>query len=272
MRKTLLTAMALCLCGAMQAQIIHTDLSANPVVIGTDYPDELGYPINLMSGSGEFHIQNYGAMEAASYIACFSKGSGIVATGENYNVVPLSLNTVIGSSSSFNENTDDTPVFPVLHCNSQYMPTLTYTTWVGQTAYAGLKFKSGSNTYYGWIKLKVTETSNMPTFTLYGYAYNSTPGASIKAGEIGTSSLDGCICSDEIAESDFAIYPNPTQDFITIKTQGTGQVTITDLCGREMLSSTNLSTPLNVSSLNKGVYVLTLKNGDKTLTRKFIKQ
>jgi hypothetical protein len=269
MRKTLLTVMALCLGACVQAQIVYTDLSSNPVVIGTDYPDELGYPINLMSGSGEFHIQNYGSAQMASYIACFSTGSGVVASGENYNIVPLSLNTVIGPSSSFNENTDGTPVFPILHCNSpEYAPTLTYTTWVGQTAYAGFKFKSGSNTYYGWIKLKVTETPNVPTFTLYGYAYNSVAGATIKAGQTpSTSSLD------QIDQSKFSFYPNPAQDFLKItNAESVTKISVTNLCGQELLSSTQTKDALNISKLEKGMYFITLYSNNGSVTKKFIKQ
>jgi hypothetical protein len=47
--------------------------------------------------------------------------------------------------------------------------------------YLGLKFVVGSNTYYGWALVELTHTGPV----LAGYAYESTPGASIRAGAVG---------------------------------------------------------------------------------------
>ena len=54
------------------------------------------------------------------------------------------------------------------------------------TGYAGLKFTDGTNIYYGWIQVSVTNynNSNM-TGTLIDWAYNSIPGEPIPAGYTG---------------------------------------------------------------------------------------
>jgi hypothetical protein len=57
--------------------------------------------------------------------------------------------------------------------------------WTGRGnpgGYLGLKFVVGSDTYYGWALVELTHTGPV----LAGYAYDNTPGASIKAGAVGS--------------------------------------------------------------------------------------
>ncbi len=52
--------------------------------------------------------------------------------------------------------------------------------WVfGQPGYLGLSFQLEGNTYYGWAQLNITSNGT----TLTGYAYESTPGMPINAGQ-----------------------------------------------------------------------------------------
>lgn len=54
------------------------------------------------------------------------------------------------------------------------------------TGYAGLRFTDGSDVYYGWIQISVTDYNNSNiTGTLIDWAYNATPGESIPAGFTG---------------------------------------------------------------------------------------
>jgi hypothetical protein len=75
------------------------------------------------------------------------------------------------------------------------------------------------------------------------------------------------------------IYPNPVSDVISIdiNTQGVEplEIMINDLSGKTMLiakATSNGTSPfsLDTSSLSSGVYLLTLKNSEKTVTRKFM--
>ncbi|MBC2595693.1 PEP-CTERM sorting domain-containing protein [Ruficoccus amylovorans] len=56
-------------------------------------------------------------------------------------------------------------------------------TVTGTPGYAGYRFESGGETYYGWAYFSVEQVSDFDyTLTLYGFAYDDT-GAAIKAGD-----------------------------------------------------------------------------------------
>lgn len=64
----------------------------------------------------------------------------------------------------------------------------------GKTAYIGFKFLIGGKVHYGWARVDVRFDQNTPKRRLYmqlsGYAYETTPGLSIKAGQTsGTAAM-----------------------------------------------------------------------------------
>ncbi|GGG45432.1 hypothetical protein GCM10010976_16330 [Bizionia arctica] len=77
----------------------------------------------------------------------------------------------------------------------------------------------------------------------------------------------------EFANNSLTIYPNPTSDFINFKglTSETVNVSVFDVLGKEVLKqSLNSNETLDVSKLQKGLYVLKLD--DLNETYKFIKE
>lgn len=75
-------------------------------------------------------------------------------------------------------------------------------------------------------------------------------------------------------DSSFSIYPNPIQDIVEIRaTEAVHQARIHDLAGKEVLRAApnQAHFSLNTSSLNRGVYLLSLSTGDKQTTAKLIK-
>ncbi|MBF6608228.1 MAG: T9SS type A sorting domain-containing protein, partial [Flavobacterium sp.] len=68
-------------------------------------------------------------------------------------------------------------------------------------------------------------------------------------------------------------YPNPVSEgkiFITSKTAMTKGITIFDVLGKEVLQTSLTSKELNVSSLSPGVYIIKIREGEITATRKLI--
>lgn len=258
MKKILFTLSALCITFLSQGQIIYTNLPT-PVEIGTDYPEELGYEINLLGGNAEFYVQNYGAYESPSYIACFEEGSGIVSN-PNGQVSLLAQNATISGTSNFLTYDLYGVVFPIIHATD-------YTVWVGQTGYAGFKFSDGINTRYGWIKLKVATTPTNPTFTIYSYAYNSTPNQQILAGQttLGLKEINN--------EENIKVYPTLSSN--SIKIEGVDKIesiAIYDILGK-MVKEINTNTKdIDVSSLNPNTYFVRISADNKVVQRKFIKQ
>jgi hypothetical protein len=71
----------------------------------------------------------------------------------------------------------------------------------------------------------------------------------------------------------FKLYPNPvTQDKVFIETTENApkQILIFDVLGTQVLQTTILGKELNVSRLDKGVYILRVFERNKVATRKLI--
>jgi hypothetical protein len=70
---------------------------------------------------------------------------------------------------------------------------------------------------------------------------------------------------------DYAAYPNPVQDILTIK-GGNGQIRITDVLGQVVLGMThNELSEINVQEFISGAYFITLIDDFGTRTKQFIK-
>lgn len=70
-----------------------------------------------------------------------------------------------------------------------------------------------------------------------------------------------------------SFYPNPVSNgkvYITSKSSLSKEVTIFDILGKVVLQSTINSKELNVSSLSPGIYMIKIKEGEATATRKLI--
>jgi len=78
----------------------------------------------------------------------------------------------------------------------------------------------------------------------------------------------------DIDTTDFVVYPNPLRDILYVKgTLSVDRVSIFDLMGRNVLIATPNKSDFNldVSNLNKGVYMVDLKSAGKTTTIKVVK-
>jgi hypothetical protein len=76
----------------------------------------------------------------------------------------------------------------------------------------------------------------------------------------------------------FSVYPNPAKDVVNIQLQDNLSITLTaaavyDLSGRVVLTTTDLTQPINVEKLASGTYVLSLTDSNnKHYGQKFIKE
>ncbi|WP_299398586.1 T9SS type A sorting domain-containing protein [uncultured Gelidibacter sp.] len=72
---------------------------------------------------------------------------------------------------------------------------------------------------------------------------------------------------------DLAIYPNPVSNgkiTITSNKNQTKQVEIYDVLGKKILSNYLFGKELNISKLTPGIYILRIKEGNNTATRKLV--
>ena len=62
-------------------------------------------------------------------------------------------------------------------------PTVGAGPWAGvEHGYMGVQFHNGADTYYGWVDLSVSDGT--PEAYIHSWAYNTTPGASLPAGQV----------------------------------------------------------------------------------------
>ena len=73
--------------------------------------------------------------------------------------------------------------------------------------------------------------------------------------------------------NEFTIFPNPTNNRLTIQNKGqvVEEVQIIDLAGKIIKSTAGNITHVDVGELQHGIYFIRLMAGNKTVTRKFVK-
>ncbi|RXJ52148.1 T9SS type A sorting domain-containing protein [Gelidibacter gilvus] len=72
---------------------------------------------------------------------------------------------------------------------------------------------------------------------------------------------------------DLSIYPNPVSNgkiYITTKENLTKIVEIYDVLGKKILSESLFGKELNISKLTVGIYILKIKEGNNSATRKLV--
>ena len=70
-----------------------------------------------------------------------------------------------------------------------------------------------------------------------------------------------------------SFYPNPVNNgriYITSKSTIDKEILIFDVLGKKVLQTTLTTKELNISNLSPGVYIIKIKEGDATATRKLI--
>ncbi len=105
---------------------------------------------------------------------------------------------------------------------------------------------------------------------------NCVPGNCNRWKDLGSCKSSRIVSYDIIdVEDGIVAYPNPAKGNVNVsfnKVDGSTEVSIIDILGRVILkkSSISNSVTLDTESLDKGVHILMIKQGDKTYTKKLI--
>src|SRR5436190_23140136 len=70
-----------------------------------------------------------------------------------------------------------------------------------------------------------------------------------------------------------SLYPNPVNSgkiYISSKTSSEKEITIFDVLGKKVLQAFISGKELNISSLTPGIYIIQIREGEATATRKLI--
>jgi hypothetical protein len=106
------------------------------------------------------------------------------------------------------------------------------------------------------------------------YAYSDSNGC----GGTASSSIVvvACVGLDDFNESFVTIYPNPTQDNLTINFPGKTleSIEVTDALGRTIASFATVTDQININlnTYSAGMYYVTIRSGGHTQTQKVIKK
>lgn len=79
--------------------------------------------------------------------------------------------------------------------------------------------------------------------------------------------------NQETSIEGLSFYPNPVSNgkiYITSKLSLDKEITIFDVLGKKVLQTILNSRELNISTLSPGVYIIKIKEGESTATRKLI--
>ena len=79
--------------------------------------------------------------------------------------------------------------------------------------------------------------------------------------------------SQETSIEGLTIYPNPVNTgkiYISSKSSIEKKVEIFDVLGKKVFETISTTKEINISALNPGVYILKIKEGDASATRKLI--
>lgn len=150
----------------------------------------------------------------------------------------------------------------------------------------GFKYKRASATSYLIIYTFESDTleadiSGLLANTEYTFkAFATTPSDTIYGEDINFITTDISKINDEkIDESKLIIYPNPAKEYIDIQLQGIStmaNIKIIDIRGRVLFSQcfyplmNNINPKINISNLDRGVYILNLSTQDSSITKKII--
>lgn len=121
---------------------------------------------------------------------------------------------------------------------------------------------------------------NPPSLTLGTWVENNADTAGDCGGNLtsGNSTITGAVQNNVLSVDDFAInkgiviYPNPTDNFITVKSNGNiNEIAIWSVQGQKVMEFKNMDV-VNVSELQTGMYIARIKTDAGVQVSNFIKK
>jgi uncharacterized Ntn-hydrolase superfamily protein len=139
---------------------------------------------------------------------------------------------------------------------------------------------NGTSSLFSFVKVaQPDDTFGNPSFLLSVRTHDNAGIEPIDSLQTLFNEVHDCgtvgVNKDSELKTIFSIYPNPTNDFVTIKNYDSKnyKLKLLDITGKIILESIVLDEiKLDISSLSEGIYVITLENDNHTFTRKVIKK
>ena len=265
------------------AQIVYTDVNPDSTITGNqqivldiDNDGTNDFTIltqNITGSTGTFYgynavktfvggqVLNFNSSASASWMATSNNLPAMLNAGDT--IMPTAtwaagkgrlqsyLAVSYPSSTSYNFNTN-------------------VGNWGGAMGqFAGLKFKSGANTYYGWVRMDVDSAGT--TIVIKDYAYQSIADSSIIAGAHQPSGVG----VQENLDGQINVYASLNKIIVENSTKKTnGVIEIVNMAGElvETVFLNNNREVIDASSLSTGIYIVNAKfEGDVISNKVYIK-
>ena len=129
----------------------------------------------------------------------------------------------------------------------------------------------------GPTRLRIVMSDNSATNNCGTYSYGETEDytISVTGGTLtAPATLTGGSTSNTAARA-LALYPNPATDVLNLMLTDNAPITsvvVTDLRGARVASTTFSNGTLNISNLAKGMYTLSVSDGQKVFHQRFVKE
>ena len=128
-----------------------------------------------------------------------------------------------------------------------------------------------------WTQITTTYTPTVSGVYYFGFNHFSPIQASAVSLAMDTFAISSVLSTDEFKKNDFKVFPNPTQDLITISNSYNliEKISITDVNGRVIRNingNNNIDMEINISDLSAGMYLMTINSDNGSITKKIIKQ
>ncbi len=256
--------------GSLNAQIVYHTLKPYRFLTVPTTASGLDSLSLDIDGNGvmDFEIQLRSYATAASY-SSWAKINSLGDTVINKVMQTLGPYTFQGYAIPLALNAPITPGDPNFQAHAQqailaslYGTTNYGTCDNGGDAIVGIRFASGTNTLYGWIRMSGVAATGQ-SVTLKDWAYQSTTNTAIIAGQIESYIKDLTPDNIKIAVYNGQLYVNLNADI-------EGRICVMNVMGLEVLSTQidNLHTVLDVTNLAKGPYIVSIKTKNNVYSRK----
>ncbi len=252
MKKILLFAAVLAT-GNLFSQIIYND------IVDSTYSGNYDAYIDIdgdMTDDFLIHGENV-ATTSFNFVEGGNVGStNQVLEQQSLSVKVLSANDVIGSNSSLWFTLSSSNTTMTSFNNGTPIAGL----WDNQTdKYLGVHFYIGATQHYGWIRVSTGSQDN--TLTIKDFAYNTTAGDSILAGQTVITSVDG------LEKNTIKLYPNPVTNQLFVENVAVKNYTLFNIGGQLITSGQFNGNSIDLSSVDAGIYFVELVDENNNKTR-----
>ena len=225
------------------------------------------------SANTNIHTSNGGQrdMYVQKLIQCSASNSNFSVTACNSYQVP-SGNAIYTTSGTINDTIPN-----VSGCDSIMTISLTIDTINTNISVAGNTLTVGEiGATYQWIDCSNNQVISGAT----SQSYTATSNGNYAVVVTTTKCLDtsSCVAITSVginqydAINSLTIYPNPTDKYIYFSDNNTKNIVITDVIGKIVFQKKNITSRVELSSLNKGAYFIIINMDGKNSIKKFIKK